>query len=173
MRNEPSLADGRPVDRPLSRRAVLGTVGAVGLSGLAGCSDLADSFANAILQDVNCFNGTSKPVSGTVRVVGPDGSEALMASYDLEPPTEDRSTEATRAVYDEVWGASGTYEAFVELANGTTVRGETAAEESVTIDAPDEQMLAIGFGLEGTGPGISFAVTEEFSELGNATASRS
>jgi hypothetical protein len=61
----------------------------------------------------------------------------------------------------------------VELADGVAVRGETDARETVAVDAPDEQMLAIGFGLEETGPAISFVVVDEFGDLGNATASRS
>lgn len=149
----------------ITRRSVLTGVATVATVGTAGCAGVINSIADAALKEVNIFNETSKQISGTIDIVSPDGSSALSKAFDLTAKAKDEATEGATAVYGHVWEATGTYEVTVELSNGTAIRGESSATKSVSIDDPDEQMLAVALGAEGEDGSIYFAVAKNFTEF--------
>lgn len=168
-------ADDRAV-RAVSRRTVLAGTGTAVAISLAGCSMLADQLGDMVLEDVNLFNGTGEQISGTIEVVGPDGETALSESFDIEASAEDgnggNESESTDGeveteggeTYADVWQDGGEYEVTVELDDGYEIDGETSAEETVTIDDPDEEMLAVFLGGE-EGSGIQFTTGNSLTDF--------
>ncbi|WP_202935040.1 hypothetical protein [Halorussus amylolyticus] len=166
MANSPSTADEQcRQSRRLPRRTVLTGLAAVGTAGTAGCVDLIDEVADRALEDVNLFNESSESLEGTIDITGPDGSSVLSERFELHAQTEDEPNEDATGVYADVWQATGTYETSVELDDGFEVSGDSRAERSVSIENPDEQMLAVVFGAEDEEDGILLAVGESLSEF--------
>lgn len=168
--------------RTVSRRTVLAGAGTAVAISLAGCSMLADQLGEMVLEDVNVFNGTGEQISGTLEVVGPDGETVLSESFDIEASeeegdgdggNEDESTDAEvetegGETYADVWQDAGEYEVTVELDDGFEIGGETSAEETVTIDDPDEEMLAVFLGGE-EGSGIHFTTGNSLSDFDDSS----
>ncbi|WP_254763392.1 hypothetical protein [Natrinema marinum] len=111
---------------------------------------MADFIGDQLLKQVNVFNETSQPVTGSIVIVDPAGDTALDQEYDLAPSDSENNDERSVAVYDDVWGKTGAYEVTVELAD-VEANGKSRASETVTIDDSDEQMLAIELGSENIG----------------------
>lgn len=149
----------------VSRRTLLTGLVGTGMLSTAGCSTLLNRVADAALGEVNIFNETARPLAGTVEITGPEGDRSLSAEFDLTAKTPDEPTAEATAGFDEVWGAAGAHAVRVSLADGLTVRGESRTSRTVTIDQPDEQMLAIAFGADDVPEGIYFAVATEFTEF--------
>ncbi len=133
-----------------TRRKLLVTSGTTGLALTAGCTAVADFIGDQLLKQVNVFNETSQPVTGSIVIVDPAGDTALDQEYDLAPSDSENNDERSVAVYDDVWGKTGAYEVTVELAD-VEANGKSRASETVTIDDSDEQMLAIELGSENIG----------------------
>lgn len=153
-----------------SRRSVLAGVGTVALLGSAGCTSIADWIAGAALGDVNVFNETDAVHRGTIEIVASDNGSVLTETFELTPSQEDtEETEETDSgqnvvSYDDVWDGAGTYEASVTL-DDTDVQGDSEGTESISIDNPEEEMLAVVFGADAFDDGIAFTVGEEWSEF--------
>lgn len=148
---------------PRTRRSLLTGIATVATVGTAGCAGVINSIADAALKEVNIFNETTKRVSGTIDIVGPDGASVLTKNFDLQAKAKNEPTEGETVAYGHVWQVAGTYEVSVELTNGTAIRGESSATRSVSINTPDEQMLAVAFGAEGEDAGIYVAVAKNFT----------
>ncbi|OAQ51324.1 hypothetical protein HTG_17455 [Natrinema mahii] len=130
-----------------------------------------DFVGDRLLEQVNVFNETDRRVAGSIAVVDPAGETALDETFDLAPSDsgDDEGAasgddEQSVAVYDDVWGEAGAYEATVEL-TGTDIDGQSQASETVTIDDPDEQLLGVALGSETVDEPIGFRVGESLSEL--------
>jgi hypothetical protein len=62
-----------------------------------------------------------------------------------------------------VWGGSGGYEVTVDLDDD--VGGESRATETVEIDTPNDQRLAVVVGGAGMDDPVAFRVGENFSDF--------
>ena len=162
--NDSSLSNGGST----SRRAFLAAGGTAALAATAGCGAVAEFIGNQLLEEVNVFNETDRRVEGSVTVVDPAGETVLDGTFDLASrESEDGDSTAT---YDEVWTEAGAYEATVELADAD-IDGASEATETVTIDDPDEQMLAVALGSAEVGDPIGFRVGESLSEFAAGNSS--
>lgn len=153
----------------VSRRRLVAGSGLAILTGIAGCTTVTNWIADLALGDVNLFNETDEIIRGTIEITDPVETTVLSESFELAPTPDDEEEdddEDNVAAYDEVWNDPGTYHVSVELANGISVRGETEAETSFTIEDPEEQMLAVPFGADEFGDGIVFRVADDWSEFG-------
>lgn len=151
--------------RALTRRSLLAgvTTAAVGLT--AGCSQLIDAIADYALGDVNLFNETERALEGAIDVTGPDGETLLSESFELAPQVGDEPTEGASKAHEDVWQGAGDHAVTVELAEGQSVRGESSVNQTVTIDAPDEEMLAVAFGAPDLEAGIYVTVGESLTDF--------
>jgi hypothetical protein len=151
-------------DSTLSRRALLTATGAATLTATAGCTAVVDWIGDQVLKDVNVLNQLDRPVEGTVTVSGPEGDDALAESFAVGP-LEGEEADSNAAVFPDVWDAAGEYRVTVRLSE-TAVEGVTTATETVRIERPDEEMLAIPIGTDASDAPIGFLVATEFSEFG-------
>ncbi|QKY21130.1 hypothetical protein B4589_012375 [Halolamina sp. CBA1230] len=153
-----------------SRRTVLAAGGTAILTATAGCTAAVDFLGNQLLGQVNVFNETDRQLGGSIVVVGPSDETVLDTTFDLaHADSEDNDS---TAVYDDVWGDAGAYEATIEL-DDAEIEGESEASETVTIDDPEEQMLAVALGSTEVDESIGFRVGTSLSEFaaGNSTSS--
>jgi hypothetical protein len=150
-----------------SRRAFLATSATAIVTATAGCTALFDLIGEQFLEDVNVFNETGKRIEGSVTVTGPSGDKALEEQFELQPTEETAETEnqsgSNAAFYADVWTDSGNYDVSVTLSSA--VDGVSEATETVRIDDPDEEMLAIPLGADDVEEPIGFRVATEFSEF--------
>lgn len=152
----------------MRRRRII-AVAAGGLTAsLAGCLEEAiDWLAGQVLEEVNLFNETDRPVSGTVTVEAPAGTEVLAASFDLEAGDGDLDGEDAGATYDDVLTNTGEYTVSVSL--DAPIDGVDEATEVVTIDDPDEEFIVIGLGSPGeVDEAVVILAVESFTDLGDA-----
>lgn len=149
----------------LTRRSVLAGVTTATLGLTAGCSQLVNAIADRALGDVNLFNETERGLEGTIDVTGPDGETLLSESFELAPQVGDEPTEGASSAHEDVWQDAGDHDVSVELAEGQSVRGEASASETVTVDAPDEDMLAVAFGAPDLDAGIYVTVGERLTDF--------
>lgn len=100
-------------------------------------------------------------------VADPAGETVLSEPFELPPASDEGGSDEEDGVtaYEDVWTASGEYEASVDLDDGSEVEGEAAASASITIDDTDEEMLAVAFGMGGSDEPIEFTVGESLSEF--------
>ena len=153
-----------------TRRGFLASGGVALIAGTAGCTGIVDSLADLALGDVNLFNETDNNLTGTVTITGSADETVLSESFDLprasgDEDTAEEDTEDGMTAYEDVWTDSGTYEASVELDDGSEVQGESTASTSISIENTSEEMLAIGFGADGFDDAIGFTVGESLSEF--------
>lgn len=154
-------------DVGISRRQFVAAAGTTTLGASAGCTTVANWIADLALGDVNVFNQTERTINGTIEIDGPSDTTVLLESFELDPSSdndEDDESETT-ASYGEVWAEAGDYHVSVVLDDDTEVRGESAATDSVTIENPGEDMLAIPLGADDVAAGIAFRVGDEWSEF--------
>ena len=151
-----------------SRRSFLAAGGTAVLAATAGCSSVIDSLANRLLEQVNVFNETDRRVEGSIVVVDPAGEPVLDTTFDLA--SRESGDGSSNATYDDVWGEAGAYEATLELTD-TEIDGQSSASETVTIDDPDEQMLAVALGSSEVEEPIGFRVGTSLSEFAGGNAS--
>jgi hypothetical protein len=138
------------------------------LAATAGCTAVMDFIGNRLLEQVNVFNETDRRIGGSIVVVDPDGDTALDETFDIAPSdsgNDDGDDEQSVAVYDDVWDGAGTYEVTVEL-DATDIDGESRASETVPIDDPDAEMVAVVLGSEEVDDPIGFRVGESLSDFG-------
>lgn len=155
----------------VSRRGFVTGCGTVALAGAAGCTDVVNRLADLALGDVNLFNNTDRTVGGTIAVSDPGGETILSESFELAPSSDgddetdgdDDMNGGDHTAYEDVWDGSGAYEARVEL--DEPAREQAIASSSVSIENPDEEMLAAVIGPEESDSGIEFRVGEELSEF--------
>lgn len=151
-----------------SRRAFLAAGGTAVLAATAGCTALVDYVGNRLLEQVNVFNEIERRVQGSIVVVDPAGETVLDETFDLASrESEDGDSNAT---YDDVWNDPGAYEVTLELAD-TEIEGVSRASETVTIDDPAEQMLAVALGSSEVAEPIGFRVGTSLSEFAGGNAS--
>jgi hypothetical protein len=163
--------DDHRVPRTLGRRSLLAGLATTGLGLTAGCTAIVDTLADQVLGDVNLFNETERKVSGTISIKGPDGADVFSTSFDLAAQTGDEPTDGASTAYEDVWQGAGAYEVAVELGDGQTIRGESSVTETVDIEAPDEEMLAVAFGAPEIEAGIYVSVGRSLSEFHPGTRS--
>jgi len=152
------------IARP-SRRQFLAASGTAVLTTVAGCSRLANFIADQILEDVNVFNETAQQHSGSIKVTGPAGETVLDDSFDLSSSESENDDNDSTAVFADVWTEAGSYDATLEL--DTDIDGRSQATDTVTITAPDEEMLAVVLGVESMEESIGFRVGEDLSGFQN------
>lgn len=146
-----------------SRRTVLASLGTLGTVGLAGCTDIVNAVADEALEDVNVFNETPEPLSGSATVLAPDGSTVLAERFELRGKQDDEPTDGATAFYRDVWANSGSYEVTVEVTD--SMYGAVEGTRTAEIGDPDEEMLAVGFGVEGEDSELTFTVADEFTDF--------
>lgn len=160
--------DDRLPSDDASRRRFLAGVATVGTASLAGCAAIADWVAGQILEEVNVFNETQGQVEGSIEIQRPDGDVALSESFTLEAQSNDDDDEEPEedalATYADVWGDAGEYEVSVDLEEDSAIDGETSATETVPIENPEEEMLAVVFGAEDLDP-IHVTVGESLTDF--------
>lgn len=106
------VADGNLIDR---RRVIAAGASALTMS-LAGCQAAVDFLADFVLEDVNVVNGSDHPVDGSIRVIGPGGSELLDDDFHLEPEDDaDDADEESGAGFSSVFEDAGGYVVHVAL----------------------------------------------------------
>lgn len=154
-------------DTSRSRRAVLATSGTAILAATAGCSALFDFIGEQFLEDVNVFNETERRVDGSLTVTGPSGDTVLDEQFDLQPTESTADTESqdggNAAFYADVWADSGDYDLTVTL--NDPIEDVSEASETVEINDPDEEMLAVALGSDEIDDPLGFRVGTEFSEF--------
>jgi hypothetical protein len=136
------------------------------LTATAGCTALFDFIGEQFLEDVNVFNETGTRVEGQIAVTGPSGDEVLDEQFDLQPAESTAETEkdgGNAAFYADVWADSGDHDVSVALTE--PIEGVSEATETVSIDKPDEEMLAVALGSDEVDTPIGFRVGTEFSEF--------
>jgi hypothetical protein len=153
---------------PLSRRRFVTGAGTLAIASVAGCTGVVDRIAEVALGEVNLFNQTDTTVAGSITVTDSTDDTVLSESFELAPSTtgadEDAETEGDdHAAYDDVWNGSGTYGARLELAEA--VRDQTTASSPVSIETPDEEMLAVAIGGDDSDDAIDFRVGESLSDF--------
>ena len=161
-----------------SRRSFIAASGTAVLAATAGCTAVVDFIGDRLLKEVNVFNEINRPVAGSIVVTDPDGDTALDETFDLAASDdEDEGSNSgsdngsssgdddqSLAVYGDVWTGSGSYEVSVEL-DGTEIDGQSQASGTVTINNPDEEMLAVALGSGEMDEPIDFRVGESLSDF--------
>lgn len=150
--------------RTPSRRTFLAGGGAAVLAATAGCSAVLDAVGDRLLEQVNVFNETTQRLPGAVEVVDPAGDTVLDGAFELAPSDDGSDGGDSVAVYADVWTAAGAYEVTVSLTDAD-IDGTSRATETVTIDAPDEELLAIPLGAADVDAAIGFRVGESLSDF--------
>ena len=167
--NHPACGDASPADHTVTkttRRRLLAAGGATAVAGLAGCTDIINTIAGAILEDVNVLNGTDQERSGTVTVVDPNGDTQLEESFTVAPSdSEDEETDepSSTPAYADVFTDAGEYTVTVEL--DSAINETSSREATVTVDTPEEQHIIVGLGADGAPSPIEILVINEFSDL--------
>ncbi|SFS54308.1 hypothetical protein [Halostagnicola kamekurae] len=159
-----------PGDGSRSRRTFLATSGATVLAATAGCTTVVDFIGDQLLEEVNVFNETNRKIAGSITIESPAGETVLDGTFDLISSENDDGTSSeddgqSVATYDDVWDGAGDYEATVRV-DGTEIDGQAQASETVTIDDPDELMLAAALGSGEVDEPIGFRVGESLSDFG-------
>jgi hypothetical protein len=129
----------------------------------AGCAGAIDALGNQFLGQVNVFNETDRRFAGSVAVAGPDGESRLDETFELISSRTDTGDGQSVAAYDDVWDGSGGYEVTVDLDDD--VDSQSRVTETVEIDTPDEQRLAVVVGGAGADDPVDFRVGESLSEF--------
>jgi len=160
----PMMQSPSNIARP-SRRQFLAASGTAVLTTIAGCSRLANFIADQILEDVNVFNETAQQRSGSIKLTDPAGETVLDDSFDLSSSESEDDDNDSTAVFADVWTEAGSYDATLEL--DTDIDGRSQATDTVTITAPDEEMLAVVLGVESMEESIGFRVGEDLSGFQN------
>jgi hypothetical protein len=145
-----------------TRRRFLAASGTALLTGVAGCSAVVNFIGDMVLEEVNVLNQLNRNITGSVEVIDPAGDTALEETFDV--PANDEGGEGNSATYSDVWGDAGDYEIRFELTN-TEVDGVSEVSKTVTIDDPDEQMVAIAPGNDKVDGPIPIRAAESFSDL--------
>jgi hypothetical protein len=135
---------------------------------LAGCGGVLDFVGNRLLGQVNVFNETDRRLAGSVAVSDPDGQSRLDETFELISPHTDTGDGQSFAGYDDVWDGPGSYEVSVEL-DDAEVDGASSATETVEIDAPDEQRLAVVVGAADPDDTFAFHVGENLRDFVSTT----
>jgi hypothetical protein len=143
---------------------VLATGGAALATALAGCGGVLNFVGNRLLGQVNVFNETDRRLAGSIAVSGPGGGSRLDETFELISPHTDTGEGQSFAGYDDVWDGSGSYEVSVEL-DEAEVDGASSATETVKVDAPDEQRLAVVVGAADTDDSFTFHVGENLTDF--------
>ncbi|WP_248648676.1 hypothetical protein [Halorubrum ezzemoulense] len=133
------------------RRRFLACGGVALIAGTAGCTGIVDSLADLALGDVNLFNETDNNLTGTVTITDSADETVFSESFDLPPASDDEDaaeedTEDGMTAYEDVWTDSGTYEASVQLDDGSEVQGESTASTSISIDSGYDKSLPVRYG---------------------------
>ncbi|WP_436930656.1 hypothetical protein [Halosimplex halobium] len=115
------------------------------------------------LGQVNVFNETDRRLAGSVAVAGPDGESRLDETFELISSRTDTGDGQPFATHDDVWDGSGAYEVTVDMADD--VDSQSRVTETVEIDTPDEQRLAVVVGGAGVDDPVDFRVGESLSEF--------
>jgi len=151
-----------PATSVTRRRAI--TIGAsAAIASTAGCTAALDAIGNQIFEEVNLLNQLNHEVSGTVRIVDPNGNTVLDTSFDV--PSTEADGESNVVAYADVWATSGEYQVDFELAD-TKIAGTSQLDRPFTIMDPGEELLAISIGSSDEAEPIALRVGESFSDLG-------
>ena len=168
MYNNPTHRDEQisnsVVDEHLSRRGLLAAGTTVGIAGIAGCTQVVNYIAGQVLEDVNLFNETDRRLTGSITVTDPDESTVLDESFAAESAADDEVDEDAGASYADVLTVAGSYTVSVEL--DEPVDGETTADATVDIEAPDDEHIIIVVGADDLDAAIGILVIEEFTDIG-------
>ena len=150
-----------------SRRRFIAATVVAGSTAIAGCASAVDYLAGFVLDDVNLFNATDRMLSGEITVTDPDGSTALMESFEVEPEKDDDEDAEgdSGAVFEDVIGDVGTYHVTVELDEESTIDGESETERVVSVTDTEEEHIVVVLGAEETDTPIDAFVIEEFTDM--------
>jgi hypothetical protein len=116
-----------------------------------------------LLGQVNVFNEIDRRLAGSVAVAGPDDESHLDETFELISSRTDTGDGQSFATHDDLGDGPGAYEVTVELDG--EVGGESRATETVEIDTPDEQRLAVVVGFADMDDPVASRVGENFSDF--------
>lgn len=133
------------------------------LASIAGCSTVVDFIGSQVLEDVNILNQLNRAVSGSVEVVDPTGDSVLDETFEV--PSKESSGESNVLAYDDVWRSAGDYQISVELTD-VELEGVSQANETVSIENTDEEMVAVAVGSGEENEPIAIRVGESLSDFG-------
>ena len=150
-----------------SRRRFIAATVVAGSTAIAGCASAVDYLAGFVLDDINLFNATDRTLSGEITVTDPDGSTALMESFEVEPEEEDDEDADgdSGAVFEDVISDPGAYRVTIELDEDSIIDGEAEAERAVSVTDTEEEHIIVVLGAEETDTPVDAFVIEEFSEM--------
>jgi len=141
----------------MDRRGYLGALATAGVVSLAGCSDVAESVADATLENVNVSSEIDEHITIPVTIEGPNGGTV----FDRSPSfTDSGDTEQ----YEDVWETTGDHTVYADVEDED--RGETAEHvqaqqpvtEPVTIPHPDASLI-----VECSADGFEIGIFEQLS----------
>ncbi|AGB15212.1 hypothetical protein Halru_0579 [Halovivax ruber XH-70] len=150
-------SDLAPVRGAVSRRRVLAMgTGALAVA-TAGCTRLSELVVDRIVGDVNVFNTTDEPVTGSLTLTDPSGETLLDTELDLTPDGDD-------GIYEDTLTTAGTYAISVlfETDDGSASGGDS---RTIEVSDPDEEHVVVFLGQTYTDQPVTIEVVEDFAEL--------
>jgi hypothetical protein len=134
---------------------------------VAGCSAIGELVGELTLGEVNVFNETDQRISGSIKIISPDGDTALEETFELVPPEDSEAgddAENSGIAYNDVWTDAGEYGVSIELTN-TDIEDTTSAEEMVDIADTDAEMLGVTLGPDGRDEAILLRAGEDAADI--------
>src|SRR6056297_1487537 len=150
-------SDCTGVRATVSRRRVLAMGAGTLAVATAGCTRLSELVVDRVVGDVNVFNTTGEPVTGSLTLTDPDGETLLDVELDLTSDGDD-------GIYEDTLTTAGTYAISVSF---ETDDGSASGADSGTIEIrdPDEEHVVVFLGKAYTDESVTIEVVEDFAEL--------
>jgi hypothetical protein len=170
---------GDSATRSITRRRALAVGVGAAATAVAGCSAIVGVISGLVLEEVNVFNMTATPLSGSVEVTGPGGDSILDSEFDLAPEREEggenstasnsssgsNASEDTVATYADVLTETGEYTASVTLDGDAEIDGASSATGTVEITDLENERIAVLLGASKADEPITVTVIETLSDL--------
>ena len=150
-----------------TKRRLLAAGGSAIITAVAGCSAIGELAGELILGEVNVFNETDQQISGSIKIISPDGDTALKETFELVPPEDSESGDDAKnsgIAYNDVWTDAGEYEVSIELTN-TDIEDTTSTEEMVNIADTDAEMLGVTLDPDGRDEAILLRAGEDAADI--------
>jgi len=152
----------RSASDAVTRRQAIAIGASAAIASTAGCSTVLDAVGNQIFEQVNLLNQLNHEVSGSIKIVDPDGETVLDTSFDV--PSTESGGDSNIVAYADVWTTTGQYQVELELAD-TEIAGTSRLERPFSITNVEEELVAISIGSSDESEPIALRVGESFSDL--------
>jgi hypothetical protein len=147
-----------------TRRALLAAGGLL-TAALAGCTRLSEFITDRVTGEVNVFNTLDQRVAGSLTLTDAEGQTLLDERLDLAPGSgNSEGDREPAAIYEDVLGASGTYQLDLTVEETETTPERTTSEQ-LRVDDPDEERIVVLIGREVGDELLTVAVIEDFADL--------